>query len=102
MSSDVLKAGLHIVVTLKEPAGYLAEQFMSVGAVEAGGLEFTLSSLWTLLYHYGGISHKHGRLCFKVPRLPIKPRYTILLQCVAPLGEHVTLSTAAEQMPDNN
>lgn len=65
MSCCVLKASLHIVVTLKESAGYLAEQFISVGAVEAGGLEFTLSSLWTLLYHYGGMSHKHGCLYFK-------------------------------------
>lgn len=45
--SSVLKASLHIAVTLDEPAGYLAEQFISAGAVEAGGLEFTLSSLWS-------------------------------------------------------
>lgn len=64
----MLKGSLHIVVTLKEPAGYLTERFISVGAVEAGGLEFTLSSLWTLLYHYRGISHKHGCLYFKEPR----------------------------------
>lgn len=70
VSCGVLKASLHIVVTLKEPAGYLAEQFISVGAVEAGGLEFTLTSLWTLLDHYGGISHKHGCLYFKVLRTP--------------------------------
>lgn len=101
MSSNVLKASLHIVVTLKEPAGYLAEQFISVGAVEAGGLEFTLSSLWTLLYHYGGISHKHGCLHFKELGLPIKPRYNILLQCAAPLGQHATLSTAAQTIQAN-
>lgn len=68
MSYSALKASLHIVVTLKEPAGYHAQRVISVGAVQAGGLEFTLSSLWMLLYHYGGISHRHGCLYFKIPR----------------------------------
>lgn len=61
---------LHIVVTLKEPAGDHAERFISVRAVRAGGLEFTLSSLWMLRHHYGGISHRHGCLYLKITRTP--------------------------------
>lgn len=37
MVHNVLKASLHIVVTQKKTAGYLAEQFISVVAVKAGG-----------------------------------------------------------------
>lgn len=70
MSCHVLKAGLRAVVTLKEPAGELAQRFISVGAVEAGGLEFTLSSLRTPRYHYGRMSYKHGRLYCGVSRTP--------------------------------
>lgn len=44
----MLKACLHIVMTVKDPAGYLAaEQFISVGAVKAGVLELDAAiSLW--------------------------------------------------------
>ena len=66
----MLKAALRAVVTLKEPAGDRAQRFISVGALEAGGLEFTLSSLWTPQYHYGRMNHKHGRLYCGVSRTP--------------------------------
>lgn len=106
MSHSVLKAGLHIVVTLKEPAGYLAERFISVGAVEAGGLGFTLwfppdaaISLW------GNKPQTWMSLFESAKDSPLNPDTPFCSAVYAfPLGEGLctAVSTSAESTQDSN
>lgn len=84
MSRSAVRASLHIVANLKEPAGFPAPLFISVGAAEAGGPEFISTCLWMPPYRNGGIGHEHGCLSWK--GLPIKARQSVLLQPADPNG----------------